>query len=155
MNPDKPSLGAWLVGPYREAASFGPRRLCRTHSQAPEGTHRTAATNIEDLVSTAKSVVASALAAAYRGIDDLVELLPPVVQVQPAHDIYGNHGFVPVDAARMRLVDRVLALLVADYLTRPGDFQRNHPRISGTHSTSPWIDLDRRGRGTGIQTPNG
>jgi len=95
-----------------------------------------------------KTVVTAALAAAQRGIDDLVELLPPVVQVEPVHDAYGNHGFIPIDRGRMRLVDRVLALLVADYLTRPTDFQANRPPVSGTHSTKPWMALDGRGDGT-------
>ena len=31
-------------------------------------------------------------------------------------------GFAPVDNVRMRLVDRVRSLFVADYLTRPGDY---------------------------------
>ena len=69
------------------------------------------------------------------------------MHVRPAHDVYGNHGFVPLDQARMRLPDRVLALLVADYLTRPDDFQSDLPRISGTHSTNPLLDLGAGGTG--------
>jgi hypothetical protein len=49
----------------------------------------------------------------------------------------------------MRLVDRALALVVADYLTRPNDFRRNRAPVSGTHSTNPWIDLDLREHDTG------
>jgi hypothetical protein len=148
MGPDKVALSAWLVGPYREATSFGPRRFHRAHL-VPTGVHYTTATNIRDLVTMARTVVVAALAAARRGIDDLVELLPPVVQVAPAHDMYGNHGFVPVDEARMHLVDRVLALLVADYLTRPDHFQPGRPAISGTHSTDPWMDVGLRTESTG------
>jgi hypothetical protein len=141
LEPDKVSLSDWLVGPYREATCFGPRRIRRAHPQAPPGLHHTTPTNIEDLVTMAKTVVVAALAAAQRGIDDFVELLPPVVQVVPAHDEYGNHGFIPIDGARGRLVDRVLALVVADYLTRPNDFLPNRPTVSGTHSIEPRMDL--------------
>jgi hypothetical protein len=98
-----------------------------------------------------RTVAIAALEAAQKGIDDLLELLPPVVQVEPAHDVYGNHGFIPIDRARMRLVDRVLALLAADYVTRPGDFQLNRSPISGTHLTNPWVNLDLRGDGHGLR----
>jgi len=148
MDPDKPSLSAWLEGPYRQATDFAPRRL-RTVNPGGPFEHHTSPTNIEDLVTMTRTVVTAALAAAQCGIDALVELLPPVVQVRPAHDLYGNHGFVPVDEARLRLVDRVLALLVADYLTRPDEFRPNRPLISGTHSTDPWLDLDLREGDTG------
>ena len=57
--------------------------------------------------------------------------------VEPAHDVHGTHGFIPVDRAHMRLVDRVLALLAADYLTRPGDFRPKRAPISGTRLTKP------------------
>jgi hypothetical protein len=149
MDPDKPSLSAWLEGPYHEATGFGPRRMRSARPDSPSVEHHTTPTNIEDLVTMTKTVVIAALAAARRGIDDLIELLPPVVQVVPAHDVYGNHGFIPVDEARMRLVDRVLALLVADYLTRPNDFRPNRLPISGLHPTNPWLDLDLRDDDTG------
>ena len=149
MDPDKLSLSDWLVGPYRDATRFGPRCIRRAYPLAPPGAHHTTPTNIEDLVTMSKTVVLAALAAAQLGIDDLVELLPPVVQVVPAHDVYGNHGFIPVDQARVRLVDRALALLVADYLTRPNDFRPNRAPVSGTHSTKPWLDLDLRQHDTG------
>lgn len=137
MDPDKVSLSAWLVGPYEEALCFAPRRIRRTRPDSTSVEHHTAPSNIEDLVTMSKTVVIAALAAARRGIDDLVALLPPVVRVVPAHDVYGNHGFIPIDEARMRLADRALALLVADYLTRPEDFRPSRSRISGTHPTHP------------------
>ena len=63
-------------------------------------------------------MVIAALAAAERANGDLLALLPPIVHVAPAHDTHGNRGFIPIDEANMRLVDRVLALLVADCLSR-------------------------------------
>jgi signal transduction histidine kinase len=131
MAPDELSLSEWLAGPYREATSFGPRRAPSQRPHDPLGarsTHGTDVLPIPALITTAKNLVRSALGAAQRGVDDLLQLLPPIVHVDPAHDAYGNHGFIPVDEANMRLVDRVFALLVVDYLTRPNDYKSNrHP----------------------------
>jgi hypothetical protein len=147
MEPDKPSLAAWLVGPYREATLFGSPPIRRAQAAAPRDAGHASRTKIEDLVITAQTAVIAALDAAQGSVDDFVELLPPVVRVRPVHDVYGNRGFVPVDEEGLRLVDRVLATLAADYLTRPDDFQPNRPAISGTHATQPWMDLGLRGAG--------
>jgi hypothetical protein len=40
------------------------------------------------------------------------------------HDTTGAIGYAPVRYAEMRLVDRVVSLFVADYLTRPNDYRR-------------------------------
>lgn len=140
MEPDELSLSGWLAGPYREATSFGPRR---TPSQRPHDSvdpRLLPGTDIPNLVTTAKTLVNSALGAAQRGIDDLLQHLPPIVHVETAHDAQGSHGFIAVDEANMRLVDRVLALLVVDYLTRPSDYLPNrHPfsSDSGLHVAAP------------------
>lgn len=146
LEPDKRALSAWLVGPYREATSYGPRRVKSMQSDAPHP-HHTNPTNIEDLVTMTKALVTTALEAAQHGVDDLVELLPPVVEVIPVHDVYGNHGFVPVDESRMRLGDRVLGLLVGDYLTRTTDFLEAIPAltapvppVSGVHLSFPGME---------------
>jgi signal transduction histidine kinase len=133
MAPDEPSLSAWLAGPYREATSFGPRR---TSSQRPDplGSRPAPGTDIPDLITTAKNVVTSALGAAQRGVDDLLQYLPPIVHVEPVHDVHGNRGFIPVNEANMRLVERVLALLVVDYLTRPNDYASNRHPFSSNDS---------------------
>jgi len=139
IEPDELSLSGWLAGPYREATSFGPRRTPSQRPHDPLGAGPTAGTDIPDLVTTAKSLVISAIGAAQRGVDDLLHHLPPIVHIEPAHDAYGNHGFVAVGDANMRLVDRVLALLVVDYLTRPNDYVPNrHPfsSDSGIHVAS-------------------
>lgn len=39
------------------------------------------------------------------------------------HDALGSIGYAAVDCAEMTLVDRITSLVVADYLTRPGDYQ--------------------------------
>ena len=143
LDPDKLSLATWLVGLYGEATSFGPHGIRRVRPDALPRAHPITATSIEDLVTVAKTVVIAALAATHRGVDDLVALLPSVVQVVPAHDVRGTHGFIPIDVAHIRLVDRVMALLVADYLTRPDEFRAYQPPLSGTRSTQPSIEFFR------------
>jgi hypothetical protein len=136
MDPDELSLSDWLAGPYREATSFGPRRTPSQRPNDPLRARPTPGTDIPipDLVTTAKNLVISALGAAQRGIDDLLLYLPPIVHVEPAHDANGRHGFIPVDEANMRLVDRVLALVVVDYLTRPNDYGPDRHPFSGDDS---------------------
>jgi hypothetical protein len=38
-------------------------------------------------------------------------------------DSYGGIGYAPIDDGSMRFADRVIALFVADYLTRPRDYE--------------------------------
>jgi hypothetical protein len=38
-------------------------------------------------------------------------------------DAHGSLGYAPADRAELRLVDRVASLFVADYLTRPRDYE--------------------------------
>jgi hypothetical protein len=139
MAPDDLSLSQWLAGPYREATCFGPRPARSQRPSAPPGV--TPLTTVEDLVKTAKTVVVAALGAAQRGIDELVSVLPPIVHVEPAHDALGNRGFIPIDGANMHLADRVLALLVADCLSRPNDYLPNRHPLSGHDVAKPWMDV--------------
>jgi signal transduction histidine kinase len=135
MDPDELSLSDWLAGPYREATSFDPRRSPTQRPHDPLGARPAPGKDSgPDVVTTARTLVISALGAAQCGIDDLLQHLPPIVHVEPAHDAYGNHGFIPIDEANMRLVDRVLALLVVDYLTRPHDYGPNRHPFSGDDS---------------------
>jgi signal transduction histidine kinase len=131
MDPDELSLSDWLAGPYRKATSFGPRRAPSQRPGDPVGGRPAPGTDIPALVTSAKALVLSALGAAQRGIDELLLHLPPIVHVEPSHDAYGNLGFIPVDEVNMSLVDRVLALLVVDYLTRPKDYASSGHPFSG------------------------
>jgi len=63
MEPDKVSLATWLLGPYREATSFGVRRVGQARHPSPSVVHHTTATSIEVLVNATKTVVIAALAA--------------------------------------------------------------------------------------------
>jgi len=141
MAADELSLSQWLAGPYREATCFGPPRA---RSQHPHPTPSlTPLPSVEDAVKNAKTAIVAALGAAQHGIDELVALLPPIVHVEPAHDALGNHGFIPIDRANMHLADRVLALLVADCLSRPHDYLPNR-RLSGLEVAAPWMDVRPR-----------
>jgi hypothetical protein len=152
MAPDDLSLSEWLGGPYRDATCFGPRRARSQHPHSPSS-GLAPLTSVEDLVKTAKAAVVAALGAAQRGIDELVALLPPIVHVAPAHDELGNRGFIPIDGANMRLADRVLALLVADYLSRPNDYLPNRHPQWGYDVTKAGMDAggtNHRGSPAGI-----
>lgn len=124
LTPDKRALSAWLLGPYQDATAFAPRR--HSHSIPPRSASEPPAPlqGVEEVVSAAKRAVREAITAALgpEGSEGLIRLLPPVVHVTAAHDVYGSRGFVPMDVARTKLTDRVLSLVVADYLTRPDDF---------------------------------
>jgi hypothetical protein len=140
MEPDELSLSDWLAGPYREATCFGPRRPRSQRPSAPPGV--TPLATVEDLVKTAKNVILVALGAAQRGIDELVQVLPPIVHVEAAHDAFGNRGFIPIDGANMRLSDRALALLVADYLSRPNDYLPDRHPLSGDDVAQPASEMN-------------
>jgi hypothetical protein len=111
MKADPSDLGLWLAGPYREATRFA-------------ASLQSVARRPEDAASilAAQRKAARVIDAASRGSDALVSVLPPVVHVRPAHDRFGGRGFVPFDVAGAPLVDKAMALALADYFTRPDEF---------------------------------
>ena len=111
MKPDPRELGQWLVGPYRHATRFATKT-------AP------AARRTEDEASIVEAQRRSArvIDAAGRGSEALVRVLPAVIHIRPAHDRFGGRGFVPLDVAGALLVDKAMALALADYFTRPDEF---------------------------------
>jgi hypothetical protein len=121
MTPRKDSLSDWLVGPYRQATRFAPRHHGSV-SQHP--TKRPTGETVAEIVENARAEVCEAITECERAThpEQFVKHLPPVLHVMPVRDYHGHHGFVPVDVARARLVDRVFALVVSDMLTRPQNF---------------------------------
>jgi hypothetical protein len=110
-------LSSWFAGPYHRAVSFAGRRAAssdaRTASHSP----------IPELVANAQATIGEAILAASKpGAEGLVAMLPSIIDVIPIRDVFGVHGFAPVNQAHARLAIRVLTLLVADYLTRPDDY---------------------------------
>ncbi len=115
---DKLALSQWLVGPYRTAVSDAPKRV---HVTSSGEFHRVE--QLASIVSNAQVILDQAIAAASTpGAEGLLVLLPPTVDVVPVHDAYGARGFAPMDVAHAKLATRLLALLLADYLTRPDDY---------------------------------
>jgi hypothetical protein len=124
---DKFALSKWLVGPYRRATSYGPRRI----TPAPHEHATVSHASVSSVVEHAQDLTRAAVAAAERpGADGLLALMPAVVDVIPVHDVYGGHGFAPVDAAHAHLDARALALLLADYLSRPDEYVEVPPPAS-------------------------
>lgn len=128
---DKRALSEWLLGPYQHATRFSPKGITTRRETLPPPSSPPVELRVGDVIAGAKATVEKAIDAATSdlGAEALVRLLPPVVHVIPAHDIYGARGYVPVDVPGMRLADRTLALLVADFLTRPDDFVENVARL--------------------------
>jgi hypothetical protein len=111
MKTDPNDLGAWLSGPYREATRFA------TSLQSVERRPESASS-----ILAAQRKSARVIDAASRGSESLVRELRPVIHIRPAHDLFGGRGFVPFDVAGASLVDKALALALADYFTRPEEF---------------------------------
>lgn len=118
---DKLALSRWLIGPYRRATRFAPRRLNPT---SPSSAHGPATPlSVREIVAHVQEELGAAIdAASEPGAERLLARLPESIDVVPVHDAFGGRGFAPMDVAHVRLLERVTALLMADYLTRPDEF---------------------------------
>ena len=125
---DKAALSQWLIGPYRRAVAFAPKRLF-----SPTGGGSVTQLVLSSVVSEAQDLLKRAIqGASAPGAEQLLELVPRVVDVIPVHDAHGGHGFAPQDIAHAKLGARVLVLLLADYLTRPDAYvsgEKRHPSV--------------------------
>jgi hypothetical protein len=129
------ALDGWLCGPYFEATRFGPRRIMTAGDGAPP---EDIETQIARAQHQTKLAVRDVMATEPR---DFLRRLPPIVHIVRAHDAGGACGFIPLDARGARLSDRVVALVLADYLTRPEDFVARASlgvgvTVSGEHAVS-------------------
>jgi hypothetical protein len=116
---DKAALSHWLIGPYRRAVAFAPKRIGASGGSVTQ-------LALADAVAEAQAILERAVDGASRpGAEGLLELVPRVVDVIPMHDAHGGHGFAPQDVAHAKLASRVLVLLLADYLTRPDAYVRS------------------------------
>jgi hypothetical protein len=120
LSGDKEQLADWLRGPYRAhvvtlarsrthrmgAASVVPGALARLLAQArlDVGLGLLRVRDAEDGVGFGYSALAAGL-------------------VYRCQDVTGAQGWVPVAQPRMRLADRVLSLIAADYLLRSEDYE--------------------------------
>jgi hypothetical protein len=118
MAPTKLDLATWLRGSYRRATSFVPQSL---RSLTP-AEHPLAATDIADVIHHAQCAARQAIGATLSpGAEGLARSLPPVLKLAEIVDVHHATGFAAVDVPCC-LADRVLALIVAEYLTRPEEF---------------------------------
>ena len=118
---DKLDLALWLTGPYARATRHAKRgeRVAGV-SDADEIADET----IESLVTRVRGQLIASLekgALEYGTLeftDDIVER----GLVRKAVDADGRDAWIPVDAPRMRLRDRLQALFAADYLNAPYNY---------------------------------
>jgi hypothetical protein len=118
---DKLDLAMWLTGAYARATrhAIHGERVASLNGQKevqPEA--------IEDLVGRVRSQLVASLerAAISDGALDFAEEMVERGYVRRAIDLDGIDVWIPVDAARMRLRERVRALFAADYLNEPAAY---------------------------------
>jgi hypothetical protein len=116
-------LARWLVGPYAHA-------VAATRSLRASGTRRAVVhrpldeATVEDLLVTTRAEIIEMLRGVWSWNSDARAVRARIDEglVAGIVDEASDLGYAPVDNVRMRLVDRVRSLFVADYLTRPGDY---------------------------------
>jgi hypothetical protein len=120
---EKADLASWLTGPYAQAtrhSQHGERTLL-VRGAVPVDRNAAGVVDpdtIEDLLTSTRGRILAGLEKAALG-DGTLEFAADLVErglVRQAFDGDGMEAWVPVDAPRMRLKDRVTSLFVADYL---------------------------------------
>jgi hypothetical protein len=135
MPTTKLELATWLRGPYRRATSFVPHSL-RSLATREQPLAESA---ISDVIHHAQCAARQAIAATLvPGAEGLARTLPPVLKLAEIADAHGAMGFAAVDMPCC-LADRVLALIVAEYLTRPEEFVDNAADLRPPPSASSGI----------------
>jgi hypothetical protein len=117
---DKAALADWLRGPYRAHVVV----LARSHTRRLTAGSVMPGT-LEKLLSQTRLDVGLGLLRA-RDAEDGVSLGYSALaagHVYRCQDAAGEQGWIPVAQPRMRLADRVLSLVAADYLLRPEDYE--------------------------------
>jgi hypothetical protein len=116
-------LARWLVGPYAHAVAA--TRVLRASGTRPAVVHRELDEQaIDELLATARGEILEMLRGVWSWTHDARSARARIGEglVAGIVDEASELGFAPIDNVRMRLVDRVRSLFVADYLTRPGDY---------------------------------
>lgn len=116
-------LARWLVGPYAHA-------VAATRSLRASGTRRAVVhraldeETIDELLGSARAEIIEMLRGVWSWTSDAAAARARITEglVAGIVDEASDFGYAPIDDVRMRLVDRVRSLFVADYLTRPGDY---------------------------------
>ena len=124
---DKLDLVRWLTGPYTRAtrhAQRGERTFVANDDGRGAGALVVDPAALEELLTTERGRVLAALekAALSGGALDFTTDAIELGLVRRATDQDGTVAWIPVDGARMRLVDRVRSLFAADYLDDPASY---------------------------------
>jgi len=117
---DKEQLALWLRGPYRDHVVV----LARSRTRRM-GAATVVPGALEKLLTQARQEVEAALERARdpeEGVSWGFSALSSGL-VYRCQDAAGAQGWVPVAHPRMRLADRVLSLVAADYLLRTPDYE--------------------------------
>jgi hypothetical protein len=108
-------LGDWLVGPYRAVAP-------RHDDWPPESTTRTrrrvVSNEIVSIVDTARQEVRSMVATLLAGDDEFIDVLVAAGAIE-----WVDGRAEARDVPGLRLAERVLSLVVVDYLSSPESFR--------------------------------
>jgi hypothetical protein len=132
----KRELAAWLAGPYRDATRYAPQSVDRSEgppSLLLDGPLQLAGSGPSELITCGHARLEQVLHEARERVLAIVVAAPAsdgsfafaalemgAVQ-QLDHDV--GHAFSPVDRPRMRLFERMVSLLAADFLGRPADYE--------------------------------
>lgn len=117
----KRDLANWLVHDYRPAVLSAPARP-RTEANAAS-TDETSATRLVAVARRRVVEMLSEATTAWAGTDFASESIENGLVIGVSDDA-GTIGYAPTHDARMRLVDRVASLFIADFLTRPRDYEQ-------------------------------
>jgi hypothetical protein len=116
-------LARWLVGPYAHAVAA--TRALRASGMRPAVVHRELdEETVEQLLATTRTEILEMLRGVWSWTHDARAARARIGEglIAGIVDEASDLGYAPVDNVRMRLVDRVRSLFIADYLTRPGDY---------------------------------
>ena len=158
---DKLDLALWLTGPYARATRHG-KHGERVADVA--GAEEISDESIESLVTHVRGQLIASLERAALEFGSL-EFTDEILErglVRKVLDADGRDAWVPVDASRLRLRDRVRALFTADYLNAPYTYAElfvchrceavvfdDHAKqvgICGAHRMSGMVPTDRQDR---------
>lgn len=124
---DKVDLALWLTGPYARATRHAKRgeRVADVGAFSEQARESIEDETIEELVLRVRGQLIAALesAALSDGSLDFAEEAVSRGLVRRATSAEGEQVWVPVDAARLRLKDRVASLFAADFLNSPTDYR--------------------------------
>jgi hypothetical protein len=115
---DKLDLALWLTGPYARATRHGKRG---ERVAAVSGDREITEDTVESLVTRVRGQLIASLekAALEFGTLEFTDEIVARGLVRKVVDADGRDAWIPVDAQRMRLRDRLRALFTADYLNAP------------------------------------